>query len=134
MLVAAVSYFVVPMFQLTHPYPLWFARGFGPLLLLLVLAWSALWLARRCAWRTVRPAAGAAVRRFAAMTLWLQFTRRRKIDDATSLNFRVAMLALLAFAVSAAYGNSPQLADDPRAAVWLGMLAFPACSFRPSRE
>jgi hypothetical protein len=36
------------------------------------------------------------------------------------------MIALLAFAVSAALmAVQPQLADDPRATVWLGMLAFP---------
>ena len=40
MLLVRVSYQVVPMFQLTRPYPLWFARGFGPLLLLLLLAGS----------------------------------------------------------------------------------------------
>jgi hypothetical protein len=55
MLVAAVSYFVVPMFQLTHPYRIWFARGFGPLLLLvgadLVRALAA---AMTCAWRRLR--------------------------------------------------------------------------------
>jgi hypothetical protein len=127
MLVAAVSYFVVPMFQLTHPYPLWFARGFGPLLMLLVLIWSALWLLDEA---SLAQGAGVllalACAALGSMTLWLQFTRRRKIDDATSLNFRVAMIALLTFAVSAALmAIQPQIADDPRAAVWLGMLAFP---------
>jgi hypothetical protein len=127
MLVAAVSYFVVPMFQLTHPYPLWFARGFGPLLMLLVLIWSALWLLDE---EGLAQGAGVllalACAAFGSMTLWLQYTRRRKIDDATSLNFRVAMIALLTFAVSAALmAIQPQIADDPRAAVWLGMLAFP---------
>ncbi len=127
MLVAAVSYFVVPMFQLTHPYPLRFARGFGPLLLLLVVIWSALWLGD-----DLRPAQAMGLplallcAAFAAMTLWLQHTRRRKIDDATSLYFRVAMIALLAFAASgAAMAIQPGLSDDPRASVWLGMLAFP---------
>lgn len=65
MLVAAVSYFVVPMFQLTHPYPLWFARGFGPALLLAVTAWSVLWFVGDAPYaRGVGPAACAAVRRF----------------------------------------------------------------------
>lgn len=127
MLVAAVSYFVVPMFQLTHPYPLWFARGFGPLLMLLVLLWSVLWLLDQA---SLAKGAGVllalACAAFGGMTLWLQYTRRRKIDDATSLNFRVAMIALLAFALSAALmAIQPRIVDDPRAAVWLGMLAFP---------
>ena len=127
MLVAAVSYFVVPMFQLTHPYPQWFSRWFGPLLLVVLTIWSALWLGDdlRLAQAIGLPLALLCAA-FAAMTLWLQFTRRRKIDDPTSLNFRVAMIALLAFAVSAAaMAVNPGLSDDPRAAVWLGMLAFP---------
>jgi hypothetical protein len=62
---------------------------------------------------------------YAGMTLWLQYTRRRKIHDATSLYFRVAMLSLLAFAVSgAAYLMHPAIGDDPRSVVWLGVLAF----------
>ena len=127
MLVAAVSYFVVPMFQLTHPYPLWFARGFGPALLLAVTAWSVLWFVGDAPYaRGVGLPLALLCAGFAAMTLWLQFTRRRKVDDATSLNFRVAMLALFAFGVSvAAIVAFPELADDPRATVWLGMLAFP---------
>lgn len=127
MLVAAVSYFVVPMFQLTQPYPLWFARWFGPLLLLAVAIWTGAWLV---ADSVLAPFAGvplaALCAGFAAITLWLQHTRRRKVDDATSLNFRVAMLALLGFALSGlAMIVRPGLADDPRASVWLGMLAFP---------
>lgn len=127
MLVAAVSYFVVPMFQLTQPYPLWFARSFGPLLLLLVLLWSVLWLVADV---SVAQAAGLplglACAAFGGMTLWLQYTRRRKIDDATSLYFRVAMIALLIFALSGGVmAVLPEIADDPRALAWLGMLAFP---------
>jgi hypothetical protein len=115
------------MFQLTNPYPLWFARWFGPLLLAMLLLWSVLWFCD-----DLRPAQliGAPLAllcaAFATMTLRLQYTRRRKINDATSLNFRVAMIALLVFAISgAAMAIDPGLADDPRAAVWLGMLAFP---------
>jgi len=127
MLVAAVSYFVVPMFQLTLPYPLWFARWFGPLLLLAVTIWTGAWLAADSARAPVAgiPPALLCVG-FATMTLWLQHTRRRKVDDATSLNFRVAMFALFGFAISGlAMIIQPELADDPRSSVWLGMLAFP---------
>jgi hypothetical protein len=57
--------------------------------------------------------------------LWLQHTRRRKIHDATSIYFRVAMLAMLAFAVSAAaLVLRPEIGADPRFVVWLGVLAF----------
>lgn len=127
MLVAAVSYFVVPMFQLTQPYPMWFSRWFGAALLAALMVWSVLWFGEDS-----RPARATGLllallcAAFAAMTLWLQHTRRRKIDDATSLFFRVAMMALLAFAASgAAMAVVPGLADDPRASVWLGMLALP---------
>ena len=127
MLVAAVSYFVVPMFQLTNPYPLWFSRWFGALLLATLLLWSGLWFRD-----DLRPAQAIGLpvtllcAAFATITLRLQYTRRRKINDATSLNFRVAMIALLVFAISgAAMAIDPTISEDPRAAVWLGMLAFP---------
>jgi hypothetical protein len=126
MLLAAVSYHVVPMFQLTRPYPLWFARAFGPLLLALLLAWSAQLVNDAAAWpTTIAVAMLGASSVYAVLTLWLQHTRLRKIDDATSLYFRVAMLSLLGFAVSGvALLMLPALAGDPRAAVWLGVLAL----------
>jgi hypothetical protein len=126
MLLAGVSYHVVPMFQLTRPYPLWFTRGFGPLLLLLLLAWSGQSFLDDLRWAV---AIGlpllAIVFAYAGMTLWLQYTRRRKIHDATSLYFRVAMLSLLAFAISGtAFFLIPAIGADPRSVVWLGVLAF----------
>ncbi len=126
MLLAGVSYHVVPMFQLTRPYPLWFTHWFGPVLLLLVIAWSSRLLLDE-AWWTLAIALPllTILSVYAGMTLWLQYTRRRKVHDATSMCFRVAMLALLAFAVSgAAFLSYPEFGNDPRAAVWLGMLAF----------
>lgn len=126
MLLAGVSYHVVPMFQLTRPYPLWFTRSFGPVLLLLLIAWSGQYFLDD--WR--RPVAIglpllAVFFAYAGMTLWLQYTRRRKIHDATSLYFRVAMLSLLAFAISgAAFFLHPEIGADPRSVVWLGVLAF----------
>ncbi len=126
MLLAAVSYHVVPMFQLTKPYPLWFTRAFGPLLLTLLLAWSAQLLIDAAAWPlSVALALLAVGSVYAVLTLWLQHTRLRKTVDATSLYFRVAMLSLLAFVVSGvAVLMLPALAGDPRAAVWLGVLAL----------
>lgn len=126
MLLAGVSYHVVPMFQLTRPYPLWFTRWFGPLLLLLLLAWSLRIFVDDMRWT---PAIALPLlllfSAYAVMTLWLQYTRRRKIDDATSLYFRVAMLSMLTFAISGAgVLLHPEFAEDPRAAVWLGVLAF----------
>ena len=126
MLLAGVSYHVVPMFQLTRPYPLWFTRWFGPLLLLLLLAWSAQLFPDDAWWLpAVALCVLLLVSAYAGLTLWLQYTRRRKTHDATSMCFRVAMLSLLGFAISgAAFVLRPEIGADPRAAVWLGVLAF----------
>ena len=123
MLLAGVSYHVVPMFQLTRPYPLPFTRWFGPILGTALLAWSVRpWLGP---WQAVALVILAALSAYAGITLWLQFTRRRKAEDANSRYFRVAMLSLLAFAASAAVlVFEGRLGDDPRAVVWLGVLAF----------
>ena len=125
-LLAGVSYQVVPMFQLTRPYPAWFARWFAPLLLLFLLAWSLQVFLGDARWSPVivLPLL-LIVSIYAGITLWLQHTRRRKIHDATSLYFRVAMLSLLAFVISAAaVVLLPEIAADPRSAIWLGVLAF----------
>jgi hypothetical protein len=126
MLMAGVSYHVVPMFQLTRPYPLWFTRGFGPLLLMLLCAWSSRLMFDDDQWTTAIALPLLLVfSAYAVMTLWLQYTRRRKVDDATSLYFRVAMVSMLGFALSGALVRlHPEFGDDPRAIVWLGVLVF----------
>ncbi|MCF8197219.1 MAG: hypothetical protein K9J42_00510 [Sulfuritalea sp.] len=126
MLLAGVSYHVVPMFQLTKPYPDWLTRWFGPALLLLVIAWSSQ-LFFDSTWLPVAIAIPLLVilSVYAGATLWLQYTRRRKIHDATSLYFRVAMLSMLTFSFSGAvFFLFPTFGVDPRFAVWLGVLAF----------
>lgn len=126
MLLAGVSYHVVPMFQLTRPYPAWFTRSFGLLLLGLLLAWSSrlIWDDARWAPLVVFPLL-AILSVYAGTTLWLQYTRRRKVNDATSMYFRVAMLSMLAFTVSGAvFLTHPELAAEPRFVVWLGVLAL----------
>ena len=126
MLLAGVSYHVVPMFQLTKPYPVWFTRWFGPVLLLLVVAWSSQLFLDYTRWSLVIALPLLAIlSAYAGMTLWLQYTRRRKINDATSLYFRVAMLSMLAFVVSGgAFVLLPGVGTDPRSTVLLGVLAF----------
>ncbi|MDP2822154.1 MAG: hypothetical protein Q8O52_05665 [Sulfuritalea sp.] len=126
MLLAGVSYHVVPMFQLTRPYPLWFTRWFGPLLLFLLLVWSSRLFLDPARWSLVIALPLLLIlSAYAGMTLWLQYTRRRKIHDATSMYFRVAMLSMLVFAISGAASLlRPEIAADPRSVVWLGVLAF----------
>jgi hypothetical protein len=125
-LLAGVSYFVVPMFQLTPAYPAWLARGLPLLLLAVLLLWSLLLLALDGVGRTFVFLAGlGAGGLFAAATLQLQYRRRRKVSDTTLLFFRTAMLSLLAIVLSGlAFALFPALGEDPRAAIWLGMLAL----------
>lgn len=127
MLLAGVSYQVVPMFQLTRPYPVWFMRWFGPVLLLLMLASSTQLFLDDAGWSmAVALSLLGILSAYAGTTLWLQHTRRRKTHDATSLYFRVAMLSMLAFALSGGvFFSFPATGADPRFAVWLGVLAFP---------
>ena len=126
MLLAGVSYHVVPMFQLTQPYPLWFARGFGPLLLALLLAWSGRLAIGDGAWsEAVAAGLWICASAYAAITLWLQHTRRRQVHDTTSRCFLAAMLSLLGLAAAGSAALMwPDVAADPRSAVSMGVLAF----------
>lgn len=124
-LVAGVSYFVVPMFQLTPSYPAWLARGLPLLLLVVLLLWSAnlLGLAENNRMAIFFGGLGLSGV-FATETLPLQSRRRRKVSDTTLLFFRTAMLSLLGVLLSAVvFAMLPALQFDPRVAVWLGMLA-----------
>ena len=88
-LIIGVAYQVVPMFQLTSPYPLWLRRALLPLLLIAVAAWS-LW--PQWPWEALGIVCLMA---FALTTLWLQQHRRRRLPDVTLDFWRVAMLGLL---------------------------------------
>jgi hypothetical protein len=99
LLLAGVSFLVVPMFQLTPPYRKWIARRLPLGLTALLLAWSLSVAAGESA-AALRDALsvllGLAAIGFAAETLRLQRLRRRKHVDATFLFWRTAMLALIA--------------------------------------
>ncbi|MEW6513187.1 MAG: hypothetical protein AB1443_04210 [Pseudomonadota bacterium] len=125
-LLAGVSYLVVPMFQLTPSYPAWLARGLPLLLIAALLAWSTQYADtdRNESWIIFIGGLGVSSL-FAAETLHLQYRRRRKVSDVTLLFFRTAMLSLLAVLLSAlALAALTELRFDPRAAIWLGMLAI----------
>lgn len=126
MLLVGVSYQVVPMFQLTRSYPAWFSRWFGPLLFALLLAWSLRIMLGGEGWTLATGLPLLAILAgYGGITLWLQYTRRRKVHDATSMYFRVAMLSILAFAALSLLSLiRPEVGVDPRTAVWQGILAF----------
>jgi len=130
MLVIGVSYLVVPMFQLTPSYPLWLTRLLPAALFLLICLWSLQLAAPNAAaqaWQSGVGVAGALLAgAYALVTLWLQSRRRRRQADATLLFWRVAMLSLLAFALSWIVLEAlPQLGGNLRAPLWLGVLAIP---------
>jgi hypothetical protein len=124
LLVAGVAYQVVPMFQITPPYPSWFMRGFAPLMATLLVAWSAFVLGGRTIAATLTSAAlavGLAV--LAGTTLYLLTRRRRKIGDATLGYWRISMASLLAGALLwLATLLVPALASAPQVELLLGIL------------
>jgi hypothetical protein len=124
MLLMAVSYLVVPMFQLTPPYPARVAAGLPVVLLVLLGLWSWQWFGRP-AWMDGVWLGGMLLASvYAVVTLTLQRRRRRKVADPTFYFFAGAMVALL---VMAAVGISFDFdaGADPRMAVWFGVLAIP---------
>lgn len=100
MLLIAVSYQVVPMFQITPNYPARYARWLPLGLLSTLLLWSLRLFAIDKP--TVQLAAQGVfglglmlAASYALMTLWLQRQRRRKLTDVTFAYWRLAMLSLL---------------------------------------
>lgn len=97
----AVSYQVVPMFQVTPEYPAWMKKGLAWWLWLGLLGWSLLLFgANQGYWAQFWPAVGmapvmAVFSLFAAVTLRLQSRRKRRISDVTLMFWRSAMVCLL---------------------------------------
>ncbi len=126
LLVIAVSYQVVPMFQITPDYPVWLARRLVETLVALFVAWSLLVLAGASArplalWVEAGTAAGFVL--FALATLSVQAHRRRRVADVTLDFWRVGMgCLLLAAAAWFAHRLWPSLATWPRYPLVLGML------------
>lgn len=125
LLVMAVGYQVVPMFQLTPAYPRWLRRGLGSW----VFAGLALGVALRHApvpaWAPaiVFGLVAGALAAFAGVTLELQRRRRRRLPDATVWYWQLGMAVLLAAAALWVAGRCwPALAADPRWALLLGAL------------
>ena len=124
-LLAGVSWTVVPMFQLTPPYPRRLVRWLPPLALSLTLAVSVTSFLSPAVFRGLLVGAGALAGWQALATLHLQGRRRRKLRDASLLGFQAAMLCLLLAGVLLAVGSLwPWLLQD-RLALGLGVLLLP---------
>jgi hypothetical protein len=128
-LLSAVAYVVVPMFQLTPGYPVWFSRLFGRVLLAAVVVTTAVLLSplTSLAWfgDTLQALVVWLGAGFCAMTLWLQARSKRARPDATQRLWRVAMgCGLAACGWWAAQQLVPALADWPAASVLFGVLVL----------
>lgn len=96
LLVMAVAYLVVPMFQLTPPYPVRFARAVPLVVGAGLLAWTVGVLLALPALEWLGLALGAAALvAFAGKTLSLQRQRKRKVRDTTFYAWRVGLVSLL---------------------------------------
>jgi hypothetical protein len=103
LLVIVIAYIVVPMFQMTRPYPLPMSRWLHAAIVGMLVAWSILSRNASTADGPVQnlPAYGIAACcvLFAAVTLKLQAGRRRRLPDVTLDFWRVAMLSIAAAAL-----------------------------------
>ena len=115
-LLAAMSYVVVPMFQLTQGYPARPSWWFPVVLLGLLVLWSAA-LAIDAPW-LIRLAIGLAALAgiaFAVFTLRLLARRRRARADATTLSWQFGLVcAILALSMLLTAAVYPEVAELPR--------------------
>ncbi len=125
LLVMGVAYQVVPMLQITPPYPRWLSRWLGWVLAALLLAWLA---GGALQWPLpwLRPLVviglAACPIAFALATLHLQSRRRRKLGDVTLNYWRLGMASLMAAAL---LGAVSLLLPEPISERWevlLGLL------------
>ncbi|MDA8384462.1 MAG: hypothetical protein M0037_15670 [Betaproteobacteria bacterium] len=122
-LVMGVAWVVVPMFQLTPPYPRVVTRWAMPLLLLsLVLGSAGVRLGTPALTAVGVVGVGGTLILFAGVTLSLQARRRRRVRDVTLDFWRLGLACLIV--VAAAIGGSTVLkpACGARATVLLGFL------------
>lgn len=100
LLVAGVAYQVVPMFQITPPYPIWFSHIFAPAVLGLLGIGSLLAFSPwSMAMLITNSLVALASLIFALQTLGLLAQRKRKISDPTGIYWRISMFSLCASAV-----------------------------------
>jgi hypothetical protein len=123
LLVIGVAYQVVPMFQITPPYPPRLARWLAATLFALLLLHASVLLFFPAAVPAVDAALAYAILVFAVATLRLQSRRRRKLPDVTLDYWRLGMASLLAcVAVWLAAQLRPAWADSDAYPLLLGVL------------
>lgn len=129
LLVIGVAYQVVPMFQMTPPYPRTLTRWLTKALFSLLVLWSAAGIAlgdeaRWVGWGLELLAASGFVT-FAVATFGLQRRRKRRQTDATTLFWRTGMASIMACAgLWAAARLAPGLAADRAYSMVLGIVAI----------
>lgn len=120
-LLAAVAYLVVPMFQLTPPYPRWLGLALGWGLVIIGIGGAV------GPWREIVLGVAFAILAciFGAVTLDLQRRRRRARMDVTFRMWRLAMASLLLAAiltVGAVYLDMPRLTVTAGVVIFAGVL------------
>jgi len=98
LLVISAAYEVVPMFQLTPPYPAWIQRWLSKLIITVLVLWTGAYLLLMpdSLLTLLGLCMAAALACFAVTTLYLQSHRRRRRPDVTMGFWRIGMLSLLA--------------------------------------
>ncbi len=126
LLLVGVAYQVVPMFQLTRPYPGWMTRHLAPALAATLAAWTVAMLVDGSAMARILAALAAfGLALFAAQTLLLQARRRRRIRDPVVLFWRIGLGSTLgATGLWAWLVSAPAIAHGPELPVLLGVLAL----------
>ena len=127
MLVAAVAYQVIPMFQVTPDYPKAFAYALPPVLAGTLAAWSvAAWAGSGWA-RPAGVALAACAAALAGVTLVLLARRKRPGPDATTLYWRLSMSSLAAAAALYLWpGTAPAWRDLMLGVLFIGGFAMGA--------
>jgi hypothetical protein len=120
LLIMAVAYQVIPMFQITNPYPLMLQRWLGWLICFALITLSLIQIWPLAILKTISHLLLAiCLLIFALTTFWLLHTRRRQLPDLTLNFWRLAMVSL---ALTALIGLSLSVSGMKPPALLLGVL------------
>ncbi|HEY9145784.1 MAG TPA: hypothetical protein VIN36_03790 [Thiobacillus sp.] len=123
LLVIGVAYQVVPMFQITPPYPPRLSRRLAATLFALLLFHASTPMLPGVVTRIVDAGLAGGILLFALATLRLQARRRRKLPDVTLDYWRLGMASLIACVVVWLVAQfRPAWADSDAYPLWLGVL------------